>query len=77
MSAFSDPFDYPGVQRLSVGYQVTVNGRSAYVLPTEDGRWGLFEGPRLVEVLLDPAKAQYDSPGAAINAFVTWVVVWQ
>ena len=69
MTVYTDVFDHPGVQRLCVGYQLTIEGRSVYVLPTEGGAWALFEGPTLSQVLLGPGHHSFATPVDAVNAW--------
>jgi hypothetical protein len=76
VNTHADPFDHPGVQRLSVGYQVTVKRRSVYVLPTEQGAWSLFEGPNLAQVLLGTGPASFATPADAVSAWSTWMEAW-
>jgi len=72
----ADPFDYPGVQRLSVGYELTTKGRVVYVLPTEQGTWSLFEGSRLAQVLLGQGPDQFETPTDAFDAWLKYMEAW-
>jgi hypothetical protein len=73
VSSYADVYDHPGVQRLSVGYSVTERGRSVYVLPTEQGTWSVFEGPRLALVSIGPGPDRFATPVDAVNAWSTWM----
>jgi hypothetical protein len=77
VTAGDDIFDLPGVQRLSVGYEVTAGRQPMFVLPTKQGTWGVFEPPQLALLACGPEPwNNFTTAADAAKAWIAWMEKW-